>query len=164
MNLGVFLKLLHVLSAIWFAGGLIGRWYALAQAARTPNIQSVFDLLKLSGQFEQRMVIPGWQLVFVLGLVTAWLQGWPLLGFLQGANSNWLLVAVLLFLSQIPLIIFIFLPRGRIFGQALDQAVVQGQVTGELSLAFRDKLVYVSHVYELVSTLVVIILMVTKPF
>lgn len=164
MNLGLFIKLLHVISAIWFSSGLLGRWYTLAQAARTPNIHSVSDLLKLSGHFEQRMVIPGWQAVFVLGLFTAWLEGWPLLGFLQGANSNWLLIAVLLFLSQILLIIFIFLPRGRLFGQALDQALARGQVTGELTDAFRDKSVYASHVYELVSTLMVIILMVTKPF
>jgi uncharacterized membrane protein len=160
----MFIKLLHILSAIWFTSGLLGRWFTLAQAARTPNIQSVSDFLKLSGHFEQKMVIPGWEAVFVLGLITAWLQGWPLLGFLQGANSNWLLVAVLLFLSQIPLIIFVFLPRGRIFGRALDQAIAQGQVTSELSNAFRDKSVYASHVYELVSTLVVIVLMVAKPF
>ena len=94
------------------------------------------------------MVIPGWEAVFVLGLITTWLQGWPLLGFFQGANSNWLLVAVLLFLSQIPLIIFVFLPRGKIFVQALDRAVAQGLVTSELTNAFKDKTVYASHIYE----------------
>lgn len=164
MSLAIVTKLLHVLTVIWFISGLLGRWLALGQAAKTTNVQTVSDLLKLSGIFERRMVIPGWQAVFLLGLVTAWLQGWPLLGFLQGANSNWVLVAIVLFLTQLPLVPFVFLPRGRIFGQALEQSVSQGQVTPELTAAFSDRAVYASHIYELVSTFAIIVLMVTKPF
>jgi hypothetical protein len=110
------------------------------------------------------MVIPGSSAVFLLGLATAWLQGWPMLGFLQGANSNWLLVAILLFLTLIPIIAFVFVPRGRIFDQALEKALAQEQVTPELSAAFADRPLYVAHVYELVIMAVIITLMVTKPF
>ena len=115
MNLAVIIKLLHVLSAMWLVSGLLGRWLALGQAAQTTNLQTLSDLVKLGGQFEQRMVIPGSSAVFLLGLATAWLQGWPMLGLLQGANSNWLLAAIVLFLNLIPIIVFVFVPRGRIF-------------------------------------------------
>jgi hypothetical protein len=137
---------------------------ALGQAAQTTNIQTLSDLVKLGGQFEQRMVIPGSSAVFLLGLATAWLQGWPMLGFLQGANSNWLLAAIVLFLTLIPIIVFVFVPRGRIFGQALEKALAQGRVIPELSAAFADRLVCIAHVHELAIIAIIIILMVTKPF
>ncbi len=164
MSLAIVIKLLHVLSAMWLVSGLLGRRLAVGQAAQATNIHTLSDLVKLGGQFEQRMVIPGSSAVFLLGLATAWLQGWPMLGFLQGANSNWLLVAILLFLTLIPIIVFVFVPRGRIFDRALEKALAQEQVTPELSAAFADRPVYVAHVYELVIMAVIIILMVTKPF
>ena len=164
MILAIGFKLLHVLAAIWFISGLLGRWFTLGQAARTSNIQTVSDLVNLGGQFERRMVIPGSLAVLLLGLITAWLQGWPILGVLQGGTSNWLLVSLVLFLIQIPLIPLVFLPRGKIFGEALTQAVAQGHVTGVLSAAFGDKTVFAAHVTELVGTFIIVVLMVAKPF
>ncbi len=164
MSLAIVVKLLHILAVIWFISGLLGRWLALGQAAKATRVQTVSDMVKFAGIFERTMVIPGWQAVFLLGLITAWLGGWPLLGFLQGASSNWVLVAIVLFLTQLPLIPLVFLPRGKIFGQALEQSVSQGHVTPELTAAFSDRAVYASHIYELVSVFAIVVLMVTKPF
>jgi hypothetical protein len=101
-------------------------------------------------------------LLFGIGAAVA--GGWPLLGFLQGARSNWLLVSLLLFLSMIPVIVYVFVPRGRVFAQALEDALRRERVTPELRAAFADKYVATAHVYELVVTFFIIALMVAKPF
>jgi hypothetical protein len=157
-------KVLHVLTGIWFISGLLGRWVALARASQATDIETTLALTETAGVFERVMVIPGSMLVFGLGLVTAWLQGQPLLGFLQGASTNWLLVSLVLFVSSIPLIPLVFLPRGRRFEHVLREARAQGTVTSELTAAFNDRVVYLAHVYELAMVLIVLVLMVTKPF
>src|SRR5687768_4348204 len=115
MPFALILKLLHVLSAFWFISGLLGRQVCLAQAARTREFPAFLTLLTLSGRFEERMLIPGQMAVLVLGLLTAWLQGQPILGALQGASTNWLLASLGIFLTSIPLVVLVFLPRGRHF-------------------------------------------------
>jgi len=164
MSFVLILKLLHVLSAFWFIGGLLGRQVCLAQAGRTREFPVFLSLLSLSGRFEERFLIPGQLAVLAFGLLTAWQQGQPLLGVLQGASANWLFVSLLLFLSSIPLVVLVFLPRGRRFAELLEAARARGEVTPELSAGLQDPVVALAHGYELLSVLVIIILMVTKPF
>jgi hypothetical protein len=59
---------------------------------------------------------------------------------------------------------FVFLPRGRIFERVLGEALSQGRITPELSLALNDRAVKLAHVYEAVMILVVVALMVFRPF
>ncbi|MBI5031238.1 MAG: hypothetical protein HZB51_11980 [Chloroflexi bacterium] len=75
MNLAIILKLLHVLVAIWFITGLLGRRLVLSQAAKASEIKIVDALAQLAGRFENTMVIPGSMAVALLGLFTAWAQG-----------------------------------------------------------------------------------------
>jgi uncharacterized membrane protein len=164
MSLAVFMKLLHVLTAFWLVSGLVGRGLTLAQAERTPDIPRMRSLLTLSGLFERFMVIPASLAVLLFGLLTAWTLGIPLLGFLQGAQSNWLLVSLLLYLSVILLVPFIFIPRGKVFGAALEEASAQGAVTANLRVAFADPAVRAAHIYEFAAIIIVLILMVTRPF
>jgi hypothetical protein len=110
------------------------------------------------------MVLPGSFAVLTAGLATAWVQGWPILGFLQGGSSNWVLVSLILFLTIIPVIRFIFLPRGKRFEAAFDQAQAQNRVTPELTTAFNDPLVRAGHIYEMALLGLVTALMVLKPF
>jgi hypothetical protein len=98
--------------------------------------------------------------VLILGLLAAWARDLPL----AGSGSGWLLVSLILFLSNIPLIPLIFLPRGRVFERELADARVQGSVTPGLSAALRDRAVQVARTYELLTLAVIIALMVTKPF
>jgi hypothetical protein len=110
------------------------------------------------------MVIPGSSAVVLAGIFTTFAQGWPLFGFLQHGASNWVFVSLVLFLTIIPIIIFIFLPRGKVFQAALDRAAVEKAVTAELKAAFRDPVVRAAHYYELGVIVVIIWLMVVKPF
>lgn len=157
------LEFLHVFSAVWLISGIVGRSLAIRQAARTANIQGVAALAELAGQFERIMVQPGSFVVVALGLATGWFQGQPLFGVLQGSSVNWLLASLVLYLTMIPVVIFVFLPRGRLFGTALDDAVAQGKLTPELRAAFNDRAVAIARAYELLLIVVVLILMVTKP-
>jgi hypothetical protein len=75
-----------------------------------------------------------------------------------------LFVSLVLFVSIIPIIPLIFLPKGRVFAAALDEATAAGTVTDRLRLAFHDRTVFMAHVYELVVVTVVFVLMVAKPF
>jgi uncharacterized membrane protein len=159
-----FMKFLHVITAFWFIGGLFGRTIIMWQASKMADVQMVGMLVKVGGYFERFMVIPGSLAVLGFGLVTAWLQRWPLLGSLQGSPSNWLLLSTVIYLTLIPIIALVFLPRGKIFGKALAEALSLGTVTEPLQAAFHDRAVGIAHVYEWVTTVVIIYLMVAKPF
>jgi hypothetical protein len=73
-------------------------------------------------------------------------------------------VSLLLYLSIIPVIPLVFLPRGRVFAAALSEATAEGRVTDRLTAAFHDRVVFAAHVYEIVAIVGVFILMITKPF
>lgn len=154
------LVLLHVLTAFWFVAGLVGRDITLEKARKTKNIGIVAELAELAGRFDRLMVVPGSIAVFVLGLLTVWAQGRPL----TGSGHWWLLISLLLYLSLMPLIPLVFIPRGRIFEDALTEAVGRGEVTSALTTAFEDKAVRATRLYERFMVAAVIVLMVTKPF
>jgi hypothetical protein len=162
--LGQWLVLLHVISAFALIAGLIGREMTRAYARRQEEIDLFARFIDLSGWFESKLVIPGSNAVLVLGLVAGWVLGWPVFGVLQGSPINWLFVSLLLFLTFIPLVTLIFLPRGKIFAQRLGEARAQGIITPELRAAMDDPVVQAAHIYEAAAVVVIIYLMVMKPF
>ncbi len=164
MSIALVLKLVHILVAFWFIGGILGRNLAASQAASGRDVQQVVALGHLSQRFDRLMVIPGSSAVLILGVLTALAGGWPILGFLQGARSNWVLVSILLFLTTIPLAIFVLAPRSKIREKALEDALSQGKLTPELAAALSDRAVRAGRTYELVIIAVIVVLMVTKPF
>ena len=160
------LRVLHALTGILLVAGLLGRWVALAQAeqaTRAADLSSVRALLRASSVFE-RIVIPSSIAVLALGLLTAWSHGYPLLGSLQGGRDNWLPVSLLLYLSTFLLVPTIFLPEGRRFGAALDEAIARDQITPTLVAAFSNPHVRAAHVYEAAAAVVVLVLMLSRPF
>jgi uncharacterized membrane protein len=164
LDWGLWSKLLHVVGAIMLLAGLIGRELTRDQARHTEDIGIFTSLTQLAGQFERLLVIPGSNIILIFGLIVAWVRGWPLFGFLQGAPQNWLLLSFVLFLGMIPLIVFIFLPRGKVFEQALAEAQARGQVTPELRASLDDPVVRRAHVAEAIGVAVILFLMVMKPF
>ena len=163
MDLGSVLKVVHAVLGVWFMAALVGRWVTLRHAARSDDISAVHTLLGLSDRFELMVRrIPG--VVLVLGIATAIAQGRPFLGPFQGAGFDWLFVSLLVYLSVIPVIPLVFLPRGKVFAAALAEATSVGRVTGALTAAFDDRIVFAAHVYEVVAIGIVFILMITKPF
>jgi uncharacterized membrane protein len=152
--------LLHVAIAFWFVAGIVGRNLTFAKVRATDDIRVLEALVVLSGRFERLMVVPGSFAVLVAGLLAAWSQDRPL----AGSGNGWLLFSLLLFLSQIPLVPLVFLPRGRVFERALEDAKGRSRVTPELTAALRDPAVAAARMYEIVAIAVIIALMVTKPF
>ena len=164
MTLGVAVKFLHVLIAVWFVGGLIGRAVILRVASREPNVGQIGPLLDASGIFERFMVIPGSMAVLLTGMLAIWLDGYPVLGFLQGRGSNWVPAAIVIWLTLVPWVPLVFVPRGRAFGAALEEARRVGSVTPTLTTAFDDPVVRAGHVYEFAAVILLFYLMVVKPF
>ena len=97
-------------------------------------------LARAAAPFET-LVIAGSLVVFILGILTAWAEGLPLLGPFVGAGTNWLFVSLVLFLSVLPLVPLVFLPRGRVFEAALEEAETAGVVTDRLRAAWSDPVV-----------------------
>jgi hypothetical protein len=157
------LKVIHALLGVLFIAGLVGRWITLGAAARASVMRDVRTLLDLSSRFE-RIVIVTSSLVLVFGVATAIAQGRPFLGPIQGAPVDWLFVSLVLYLSAIPLVPLVFLPRGRLFGAELDAATEKDEVTFGLRTAFADPVVRAAHIYELVVVGTVLVLMIWKPF
>ena len=162
-DVAMILRVAHALAGLLLLTGLIGRWIALGHAGGADDIPSLRTSLAISSRFE-RMVIIGFGAVLLLGVATAIAQGRPLLGPLQGAPVDWLFVSLLLFVSTIPLVNFVFLPRGRVFDAALKEAITRGAVTDDLRAAFHDPAVHAAHAYELGAMVVIFILMIAKPF
>jgi hypothetical protein len=155
--------LVHALIGILFIAGLVGRWIVLGLAERATELPAMKTLTAAAGPFE-RIVIVGSMLVFLAGILAAFMEGRSILGPLTGGGVDWLFVSVLLFLSILPLVPLVFLPRGRVFEAALADAEGKGQVTPELRTAWRDPVVRAAHLYELGAVTVVLVLMLNKPF
>ena len=97
--LALLLKLSHVLLAIAMVAGLLGRWILLTRAAASDDVERAHLLAEAASPFERivQVVSP---LVIVVGLVTAWAQGYEWLGLTTG----WMLLTVLLI---VPIMLFI---------------------------------------------------------
>jgi hypothetical protein len=164
MTIALIVKLLHVLVGFALVTGIVGRDVTLRRAARAADLPSVHALLDVATVFERAFVRPMSLLVLVFGLAAAWVRGMPILGTLAGGSANWLLVSLVLFVGIALLVPLVFLPRGRAFEAALADADARGQVTPELSAAFRDPATERARLAEATGLVVVIALMVLKPF
>ena len=80
----LFIKLLHIVGGLLMIAGILGRGIIRVQAGRVKNIHDFELLMQVAGWFENRLVIPSSNLVLLLGLISAWLQGWPVLDFCKG--------------------------------------------------------------------------------
>ena len=165
MNLYLFMKLMHVLTAFWLISGVVGRGLAFWRAGKARDVQAVRALLDVSEFFERYAVIPVSVAVLMFGLIVTWMQRWPLFGFLQGASMNWLLVSSVLFIGISTLIAPLGLvARRKERTRALEEALEQGTITERLSAALNDRVVIRFRTVEFILLIVIIILMVTKPF
>ena len=158
------LKLLHVFAAIAFAGGILARQIVRMYAKATDDVTRFATLNQAAIDIENWMVKPGSLVILVLGAGLAWRGGLPMLGVLQGGDQNWLLVSNILYLSGMALVPTVFLPRGKRFRSVLDAAVARGRVTPELRMALNDPIVRAAHAYEIVMLVVIVALMMLKPF
>jgi hypothetical protein len=134
------------------------------QGRKSTDVQTLAVYYLAAGRIESLMVIPGNLLVIIFGVILAIMVRAPIFGFLQGSEKNWLLVTNILLIMgglNVPLI---FLPRGKIFDRLMDEALAEGKITHELKAHLNDKTVKAAHIFEIASLLIIVILMVFKPF
>lgn len=153
-------RLVHVASALLLVGGIVGRDLALGRAGRSTELPVVTALVGVAGRFEAFMVRPGSMLILAAGVAAMIAQGRPLIA----PGGWWLTISIALFLTSIPLIAFVFLPRGRRFEAALAEAMTAGVPTPALAAAFADPVVAAARRFELAAISIVVYLMVVKPF
>jgi uncharacterized membrane protein len=164
IELGILSRVLHVAVAFWFVGGFVGRGLVMLHARRSRDVQGVATLTELAAAFDRLLVIPGSAAVLLLGLSTAWIQGYPLFGFLQGSHTNWVLASLVLFICIMALGPAVFLPTSRTLDRAVEEARAEGVVTPALSAALKSRKADLALGAEAIVVAVVIVLMVVKPF
>jgi hypothetical protein len=164
VSLATIVVWIHVLCVFWLVGGILARDRCYALARTTDDLPRLQWLVEMGGHFERRMARPATYAVLVAGLLAAWARGWPILGVLQGSSTNWVLVSLLIYLTIIPVIAFVFIPRGRIFRAAFEQAKSLGQVTPALKAALGDRMVAAARAYELIMIGVITAIMLTRSF
>jgi len=164
MSLLLVVRFLHIASAIWFIGGVVARQIVRAYAKRTDDVQRFAVMSEAAGRIESAMVIPGNFAVILFGVIYGLMIGAPILGFLQGASRNWLLVSNILLLMGFFNVPLVFIPKGKLFDIALQDALARGQMTPELRAQMDDQTVRIVHFIELASLGLITVLMVFKPF
>jgi hypothetical protein len=155
---------LHIMSSIMLVGGIFARQIVRGYAKKSPDVKVISELYKAAGRIETVMIRPFTLFVVLFGAFYAAMIKAPIFGFLQGASQNWLLVTNLMVLLIPFPIIFFFIPRGKIFEPIMQDALAKGQVTPELREQLHDPAMKRMHLAEMVGVVIVVILMVFKPF
>jgi hypothetical protein len=143
---------------------MFARQLVRSSALKGNDISSIATLTHAAVRMDRAMVIPGSNLMILMGIILAVMQRWPIFGFLQGADRNWLLVSNLLLVFMIVLIPSVFIPHNKKVETLLQASLAAGQITPELSTALRDSRNLMAHRVEEAIVLVVAALMVLKPF
>ena len=164
MNWYLIIKYLHITAVAITIGGMFARQLIRGIALKSDDIKTVASLTHAAVRMDRAMVIPGSNLMILFGIILAVMQKWPIFGFLQGADRNWLLVSNLLLLVMIVLIPVVFIPHNKKVESLLQAALAEGRVTPELSAALNDRRNILAHLAEEAIVLVVAALMVLKPF
>jgi hypothetical protein len=132
-----------------------------ARVLRLDDIHIVREFIQLEGHFDEWLVVRGSLATLLTGLLLTWLAHWPLF---NAGVPTWTLVGALLFLATIPLVIWVYIPRGKVFGKVFADALAQKRVTVVLRAALSDQVIRASYLYEYIMLPVVLTLMVIKPF
>jgi uncharacterized membrane protein len=164
MNWYLVVKFLHIAAVILCVGGIFGRQLVRQSMKKARDIRAFATLDEAAGRIERIMVIPGTSAILVFGIILALMGSMPMLGFLQGASQNWLLVSNVLLLGIMAIVPTILVPRGKKFEPILQEALAQNEITPQLRGAMDDKLVRMAHLYEEAAVIIIAALMVLKPF
>jgi uncharacterized membrane protein len=164
MNWYNLVKFLHVASVIVCVGGLFARQLVRQLAKKANDVHQFTSFSQAAGKIESIMVIPGMAAILIFGVILGFIGNFPILGFIQGAQQNWLLVSIILLIGTQVIIPTVFIPRGKKFEPLLQDALAKGVITPELRNAMNDNIVNLAHRYEEVALVIITALMVFKPF
>lgn len=154
------LKLVHVAAGFALVAGLFGRWSLEQRASRAEDPERAFTISQAAAPFERLVLLAG-PAIIVAGLVTAWAKGYPFLGLTTG----WMLVSLILVLV-FPFVLapLVYIPSSRRLEVALAEARAQGAWTADLRAAFSNPALKAARWYEAIVVIVVVALMVLRPF
>jgi uncharacterized membrane protein len=164
MNWYNFFKFLHIVAVIVMIGGIFARQLVRAIIKKSDDPKAIASLTQVVGRLDRAMVIPGSNLVIVLGVIVALMLKWPIFGFLQGASQNWLLLSNILLVVAMLMIPTVFLPHNRKVESLLQVALTEGRVTPELHAILNDPTNRLAHALEEIIVVIIAALMVLKPF
>lgn len=164
MNWYNFFKFLHIVAVIVMIGGIFARQLVRAIIKKSNDPKAIASLTQVVGRLDRAMVIPGSNLVIVLGVIVALMLKWPIFGFLQGASQNWLLLSNILLVVAMLMIPIVFLPHNRKVESLLQVALTEGLVTPELHAILNDPTNRLAHALEEIIVVIIAALMVLKPF
>jgi uncharacterized membrane protein len=156
------LKLLHVLSAIWLASGLLGRATVLAAARRAADMRILKAIADVSGRLENVMVAPGLFAVLATGIATAVVGNLPLFGPFNG-GPLWIFIPLAIFALAVISTPFTF-GRDRRWGEALAEAAQAGVVTERLRTYLDRGAMFRRYGPDIAWVALILVLMVLKPF
>lgn len=162
MTLYSILKLLHLVSGIWLASGLLGRAMVLAAARRAPEMRILKAIADVSGRLEDVMVAPGLLAVLLTGIATAVVGGLPLFGPFNG-GPLWIFIPLVIMAVAV-ITTPITLSRDRLWGQALEEAARAGVVTERLRTYLDRSAMLRRYGPDIALVALIIVLMVLKPF
>jgi len=163
VDLAALLRLGHALAGVAFVVGLAGIWIVSDFASRADTPASMRQLLRVARPFGQ-LTTGGGITLTVLGVATAIALGRPLLGPLQGGSVDWLFVSVLLLIPIFGFLAVVYPRFGHRLGEALSAAEAEGRITADLTAAWADPVYRLARRYELGAVIVILALMISKPF
>ena len=71
---------------------------------------------------------------------------------------------MIIYATVIALVPVVFIPRGKLFDEALKGTSPDSATTSALLAAVKDPAIFAAHAYEMIAAGVIVFLMVTKPF
>ena len=164
MNWYLIIKFLHIIAVTFTIGGMFARQLIRSVAKKSEDINAVASLTRAAVRIDRALVIPWSNIMILMGVVLAVIQGWPIFGFLQGASQNWLLVSNILLVIMMVFIFGVFVPHNKKVENILQIALKEGYVTSDLTSALNEKTNKAMHLLEEVIVIVITALMVLKPF
>ena len=164
MNWYLLAKFLHIVAVTLTIGGMFARQLVRGIAKKSPDVREVAALTRAAVRMDRALVIPSSNIMILMGIVLAIILKWPIFGFLQGAEQNWLLASNMLLIVMVVLIPAVFIPHNRQVELLLQVALAENRVTHELTSALNDRMNSLGHHVEEVIVLLVAALMVLKPF
>jgi uncharacterized membrane protein len=81
MNWYLIIKYLHIIAVTITTGGMFARQLVRGIARKSDNVKTVASLTQVVARIDRGMVIPGSNIMILVGIVLAVMQKWPIFGF-----------------------------------------------------------------------------------
>lgn len=151
------LLLVHLLTVLWLAGGVLGGAVVRAQTKRAGDLaQKVFGL-RLSWRLATVLTLPGVILAGLTGLALIHPRG-------HDFKAGWIHVSLTLWLIGVGISVLVLLPHLKRSLAAAEASLATGQPSAELTALAAKKLPGILADVNALIVVVLSVLMVLRPF